>query len=288
MNSLLPSLPASLAPLALAAGLCLGIPSERVSQDEPPAREAEEDAKDIADVPWSLEHVGDEERMSYFLVGADAEREAPKKGWRLLVVLPGGDGSAEFRDFSRRIWKNALHDPARPDEASQYLLVQLIAPKWREDQDIIWPSKALPTPDMRFTTEEFVDAVVAEVLEEHEIDREHVFALGWSSSGTSVYAAALAKKTRFTGALIAMSVWKPTLLPELDHAKKRAFAILHSPEDFIPIAQAEAARDALAEAKAEVHYTTYDGGHGWPNDVYQRLRTNIDWLEEHHSKPVKR
>jgi len=103
-----------------------------------------------------------------------------------------------------------------------------------------------------------------------------------------VYRAALEKKTKVTGAFVAMSVWKPDLLPTLRYAEDRAFSILHSPDDFIPIRMAEDAQDELEEAEARVHFATYQGGHGWRDDPYGNMRRAIAFLEENHADPPKR
>ena len=91
-----------------------------------------------------------------------------------------------------------------------------------------------------------------------------------------------------TGAFVTLPVWNSDQLSKLKQAKGRAFAILHSPEDFIPIRMAEAARDALSDAKVEVYYATYFGGHGWKDDPYAKMRAAIAFLEEHHAQPPKR
>lgn len=248
----------------------------------PPAQDegAQEEAEDVADVPWEARHADGDEHQLYHLIGFDEEAEAPEDGYRLLLVLPGGDGQAGFRDFVRRIRKYVL------DES--WIVAQLVAPVWGDDQEVVWTSDALPHDDMEFTTQEFVEAVIDEVEDEIAVDANFVFAMGWSSSGTAVYRAALEKKSKVTGAFVAMSVWKPDQLPKLKQAKDRAFAILHSPEDFIPIRMAEEARDALEEAKARVHYATYEGGHGWRDDPYAKMRAAIAFLERNHAEPPKR
>ena len=77
-----------------------------------------------------------------------------------------------------------------------------------------------------------------------------------------------------------MSVFKPQTLPPIENANGLAFYILHSPQDFIPIKYAEAARDQLRAAGATTKLATYEGGHGWRRGVYQDLRDGIRWLEE--------
>ncbi len=42
---------------------------------------------------------------------------------------------------------------------------------------------------------------------------------------------------------------------------------------------AEEAERLLRENGAAVKFNTYDGGHGWREDVYGRIRGGIQWLE---------
>jgi len=77
-------------------------------------------------------------RKSYFLIHKDGEK-APAEGYRLLVVLPGGDGSEAFHPFVKRIHKNAL--------PPGYLTAQLIAFKWTPDQQIVWPHQNNKVPN---------------------------------------------------------------------------------------------------------------------------------------------
>ena len=75
-------------------------------------------------------------------------------------------------------------------------------------------------------------------------------------------------------------MFKPQTLPPVENLDDRSFYILHSPQDFIPIAHAEAARDQLRAAGATTKLTTYQGGHGWRGNIYQNMRDGIRWLEE--------
>lgn len=230
-------------------------------------------------------------RMRYFVIrhaarrtpadtaGAEnAEKKATKKpqhrrkaGKRpLLLVLPGGDGGADFRPFVERIARHAVPDG--------WLVAQLVAPKWDVRQRIVWPTERLPVRGMRFSTEEFVDAVVADLARHEQIDRKRIYLLGWSSGGPPVYAAAVRRKTPVAGAFVAMSVFKPEHMADLRHARGKRFFVLHSPEDFIPLRFAEAARDRLREAGATTRLETYRGGHGWRGDVYGTIAKGLAWL----------
>ncbi len=234
--------------------------------------------EDVADVPSQTLFANDEPRMQYMLIGPYPNAPRPPEGYRLLLILPGGDGSADFHPFCKRIYKYALD--------SQYLVAQLIAPKWSEDQfdTVVWPTRKFSWQGAKFTTEQFVEAVIADVKKRYPIDSRYIFALGWSSGGPPVYASAMQKETALTGAFIAMSVYKPEQLPSRANARGRAFYILHSPQDFIPIRMAEQAETDLSGAGAKVKLQTYEGGHGWHGDVYGNIRRGIEWLEAQVAK----
>ena len=229
--------------------------------------------EDVADVPAQSLFAENDPNKRYFLIGPYPNTPAPKEGYRLLLILPGGDGSADFHPFCKRIYKFALDN--------QYIVAQLVAPKWSDDQfeKVVWPTKGLPWSEAKFTTEEFIEAVIADVRKRHPLDSRYIFALGWSSGGLPVYAAALQEKTSLRGAFVAMSVFKPNQLPSLKHAEGQFFYILHSPEDFIPIRMAEQAETKLRANGGRAKLTTYKGGHGWHGDIFGSIREGIRWLE---------
>lgn len=235
---------------------------------------ADDAPPDVADVPSLDLRAKKNDRMRYFLVGLAEDEKAPEAGRKLLVVLPGGSGSAEQNPFVRRIWKHAL--------GKDWLVAQLVAPEWSEGQHekIVWPTKKNPWPKMEFSTEEFIDLAIEDVRARAEIDPERIFVLAWSSSGPAAYAYSLAPHSKASGTFVAMSVFKPQTLPALGAAKGRAYYLLHSPDDFIPIAQARAAKEKLEKAGAKVELVTYDGGHGWRGNVYGNIRLGLAWLEE--------
>ena len=228
---------------------------------------------DAADAPPVEEkRAGSEEKMRYFLIGPTGDA-APAGGYRLLLVLPGGDGSDKFRPFVANVLSRALPDG--------YVVAQLVAPVWRRDEDrAVWPTEKTPDAKMAFPTEKFIDAVVAEVRGTYKIDPKHVYALGWSSGGPPIYAAAMRPESPLTGAFVAMSVFKPAELPEAKGLEGRSFYLLHSPQDFIPIRFAESARDTLAKAGASTTLVKYAGGHGWRGDVPGMIAAGVKWLEE--------
>ena len=249
----------------LMLSLCIA-PSPRPSSASPQEPEAER-----AHAGPPVITIDGDEHKRYVLHAPAADVAAPKDGWKVLVVMPGGDGSADFAPFVGRIRENALPD------ADEWIAVQLIAPVWDEKQaeTLVWPTKEHPWRKMKFACEELFADALADVAKTRKLDPAHLFTLAWSSSGQLAYTLALDKKSPVTGTFVAMSVFKPNQLPKLKGAKGRRFHILHSPDDFIPIAMAEKARDELTEHGAHVTFATYDGGHGWHGDVFGNLRAGF-------------
>jgi predicted esterase len=234
--------------------------------------EPSDDMNPIADL-----RVNKDENKRYFLIGPTPETKPPKDGYRLLIVLPGGTGDADFKTFVQGIRRHVLSD--------EYLIAQLVAFKWKPNQTTVWPTKLNPAPGMKFGTEEFVADVVADVAKKHKLDRKRVFALGWSSSGHVIYNLSLQERPLVTGVYVAMAVFHQNEIPPLKAAKDRSYFIDHSPEDErCPFKDAEAARDALKKAGAVVELVTFKGGHGWFDNPYERMRKGVKFLEEQVAK----
>ena len=250
----------------------LAIPT--LVRELPEEGEAGPEPDDVAGIPTQDLRAKRDERKRYFLIGPRPDAGPPAEGYRVLLVLPGGDGSADFLTFVKRIYENSTD--------GSYVFAQLVAPKWDEKQfeSIVWPTKKNRWPEMEFSTEEFVEAVVDDLAERVPIDRKRVFTLAWSSGGPAAYAASVFQRTSVTGSFVAMSVFKPETLPSLRAAKGHAYYVLHSPQDWIPFAMAERAREELTERGARVELTAYQGGHGWQGDVYGNIRAGLEWLQE--------
>jgi predicted esterase len=232
---------------------------------------------DVAGVPAEELKAGKDEQKRYFLVGPAKGAKAPRGGYGLIVVLPGGSGTADFLPFVKRIYKHAVPDG--------YLVAQPVAVQWQQGQAVVWPTAKVKADGMRFTTEEFVAAVIDDVAARHEVDKGRVFTLSWSSGGPAAYAASLTR-TRVTGSLVAMSVFNPKFLPALDKAKGQGYYLYHSRADKVcPFRMAEQAEQELSKAGARVKLVEYEGGHGWRGDVFGAIRGGIRWLEENHAKP---
>jgi predicted esterase len=225
---------------------------------------------DIGDVPAQDLTVADQPKQRYFLIGDT--KNAPEKGFGLLLVLPGGDGSADFHPFVKRIYKNALPDG--------YLVAQLVAVPSDNKKQIVWPTAKSKDAKQTFTTESFIANVVAEVKAKHKIDPERVFTLSWSSGGPAAYAASLAKDTAIKGSLVAMSVFPVANLKPLNNAKGQKYFLLHSPDDkTCPYFHTRLAKKQLTTAGAAVEVKDYQGGHGWSGDIWGNIAAGIEWLQ---------
>jgi predicted esterase len=252
----------------------VGAPGEAAAVDTgsdsaaKPQAASEETAADGGAVAGAIEvKVNDNATGQYLLVPPAAEPAG------LLIVLPGGDGSAEFHPFVANIATNAL--------GGKFAVAQPIAVKWRPDQQITWPTLQNKTPGMKFSTEELVGKVMKDVIAKHKIDRQRIFVLAWSSGGPAAYAIALHKQSPVTGSLIAMSVFKQKELPALANAAKRSFYLLHSPDDQVcPYWMAQQATTSLEGGGARTTLVDYSGGHGWQGDVFGNIRAGVAWLEE--------
>ena len=89
------------------------------------------------------------------MIGPKEGATAPKDGYGLLIVMPGGGGGRGFHPFVKRIYKHVLGD--------DWVAAQPIAVRWSEKQVIVWPTKGSPVKGMKFTTEEFVEDAIADV-----------------------------------------------------------------------------------------------------------------------------
>ena len=227
---------------------------------------------DIADVRSTKRQVGSEKRQAYFLIPPSAKK-VPPDGFGLLVILPGGAGGESFHPFVKRIRKNAV-----PDD---FVVAQPIAFKWSSDQRVVWPTEKLTVAKQKFSSEEFVEAVIKDIAATHSIDSQRVYCMGWSSSGPAIYSLALRDKTAVKGSYVLMSVYKPEQLPPIKRAKGRSIYIEHSPDDRVcPYWMAKKGYEALRKEGARTTLATYEGGHGWRGNLYGRIRKALDWLDE--------
>jgi predicted esterase len=185
----------------------------------------------------------------------------------------GGDGGDKFHPFVKNIARNALADG--------YVVAQLVSVEWSAGQKIVWPTEKSPAEQMKFTTEEFAEAVIEEVAKKRKLNAARVYTLSWSSGGPAAYALSLRPKRLVKGSFVAMSVFYPAMLPPLAQAKGHAYFLYHSEGDeTCRFRLAEDAQKKLGEAGAKVELKRYEGGHGWTGDVYGDIREGVRWLEK--------
>jgi predicted esterase len=226
--------------------------------------------------------IANDAKKRYFLHAPPKESKEASSGWRVLVVMPGGDGSAEFAPFVGSIRAKALGEG--------WLVAQIVAPVWDEEQGQtnVWPTEKNPYKSMKLPTEKLFDAVLEDLGKRKHVDPKSIFTLSWSSSGTAAYALSLQPKTKIAGSFVAMSVFHPDVLPSLKSASGRNYYLYHSQQDTtVPIRMAETARDELVKNGAVVELTEYAGGHGWHGDVFEDIRRGVAWLQEKTVKPAK-
>lgn len=230
-----------------------------------------DEPEDVASIPTEESFAGGDKDQHFLLHGPLGAAKAPKKGFGLLVVLPGGGGGADFKSFVKRIAKNGAGDG--------WLCAQLVSKMWTSEQKIIWPTKTNPVAKQRFTTEEFIDRVITDVAKKKKIDPRRVVLLGWSSSGPALYSHALRKRNPISRYFVAMSVFRPKFLPSVKLAKGKSFFLYHSPGDQVcPFGDAERAQKELTAAGARVEMLKYEGGHGWRGNVFGNIKKGIEWL----------
>ncbi|MFO1053268.1 MAG: hypothetical protein U1F36_13735 [Planctomycetota bacterium] len=206
----------------------------------------------------------------YFLIPARDAAASQSRPQSLLVVLPGGDGGAEFLPFV----ENTILAAAPRDMVG----AMATAARWTDDQEIVWPTERNRVTRMRYTTEDYVNAIVDDVRNREDIDPKRIYLLAWSSAGPVAYDMSLARNTQFAGFYVAMSVFKPEQ-PALRNAKGRRFVLDQSPEDrTTPYRFASDAKHALGEKGAAVWLRDYAGGHGWNDQPVLRLRDGLRWL----------
>jgi predicted esterase len=239
-----------------------------------PARHAlAQDNADVDKIPSADRTVPGQAKQRYFLIG-DTKREAPAGGFALLLVLPGGDGSAEFNPFVKRIYENALPEG--------YLVAQLVAVASTNQNQIVWPTAKLKDPKQTFTTESFIANVVTDVKKTIKVDDARVFTLSWSSGGPAAYAASMTKDTPVKGSFVAMSIFPMAQVQSsLPAAKGHRYYLLQSPDDQVTrYFFRDVAAKALIKAGATVETADYSGGHGWHGDVFGNIRKGMEWLDK--------
>ncbi len=233
---------------------------------------------------WTFDdrRAGGDDAMRFFQFGPPRGAAAPKDGWGVLLILPGGTGSADFRHFCGRIAVQAL--PAG------FIAVELVAPAWSNAGDrVVWPTRFSNPDKARFTAEAFIDAVVKDLRDRLPVDPSRVLALAWSSSGPALYADLLRPESPVRGWTIAMSVFRPQWFGDEQAAvlRGRRVHLLHGVDDRgIPIDRhARKAEARLRELGVDATLVVMRSGHGWTDDPFGRIRGSVEWLVRDPAAP---
>lgn len=211
----------------------------------------------------------------YFLIRHRLSPGETPKEYGLLLVLPGGGGGADFLPFCANVI-TALGTP------KDFLVAELVAPVWgkRDDSTVVWPGKAFPQPAARFSSEDFVAAVIDDVSTRNRIHDGWVFTLGWSSSGHVLYSSSF-ENPKIRASFVAMSRFQPAWFTHPENAKGKRYYFWHSPDDTVcPSAEADFAASYLTKLGASTVLKTYKGGHGWqPYTFYaDRIKEALEWF----------
>ena len=207
------------------------------------------------------------------LTGAKAAGET---GPGLLVVLEGADsGLSNASEF----WMEAAQKALK----GNYLIALPAPPKWSAEQNILWVTAKdrVSVKNVRFTTEQFLAAIVADVCARYPMWRDHIFLAGVAGGGLPVYAASLAPVTPFRGFYLLDASFSSAQLPPLTGAKGRKYFIQQDPASKTnPLWMAEAARRLLIQQGAFVTLSDFGKDRTQASESnYEQIGRAIHWLE---------
>lgn len=227
---------------------------------------------DVREVVSEEHHTEGDRHRRYFLMPA-TESDEPLP---LLVILPGGDGGADFNPFLRRVALHSLNHSVH--------VAQLVAPEWSSGQfnEVVWPIAVTPWPQAQFTTEEFIASVIRDTAAHVQIDPKRVYVMGWSSGGPPAYAALLSLP-EVRGAIVAMSIFRLDWTEHYPTNGAKRVAVLHSNDDrVVPYSFGAQAVDELRKRDFEANMFAYAGGHGWRGDVYGLIERAFRYVDAPH------
>ncbi len=136
--------------------------------------------------------------------------------------------------------------------------------------------------EARFSTESFLNDVVADVSARYPIDPARLILHGVGEGGLAAYGCSLSASTPFRGFYILASPFKTAKLPPLTRAKGRRYLIQQSKDDkIVPYFQAAAAEDLLKKQAALVKLVVTKGEHGYKfaESPWEQVAQAIGWLE---------
>jgi len=245
----------------LAAGVCF---ANRISRLQ------------ITEVGSKEYFAGGDKNKKYFLINAGDDVDVPGYGFGLVVVLPGETGGADMLDFVKELYKNSLD--------KKFVVAQLVAKRWDRKQRNIWPTETNKVDSQLFSTEEFIEAVIADVRNKYKINNQRIFTLCWDCAGQAGYMASVRRETPITGSLIVMSDFQIDWLGDIKSVKGKAYYILHSvADDICPVEMPQLAYKLIADNGGIVNMEMYKGGHGWQGNSLKTVKLGMRWLRKNHT-----
>ena len=231
------------------------------------------------DLPVQHLKAGGDAHKRYFIIGPSVKATAAGQPLGLLVFLPGGEKSGED-------WLDTGKGWARQLPSDQYIFAFPVSVRWNEKQTNPWPTAKTPEKGMKFSTEEFLEAVVAEIMKNQKIDSKRVFLFAYQQSATAGYAAGLRPQSPFTAISIGCGGLKSKDLPALGAAARRLWYLVSWPGDRgATPKEMQDARAVLSKTRAMVELKEYTealflGGKGC-----DAIKEMIAWFESKTGSP---
>jgi len=224
---------------------------------------------------------GNDSQKRYTLIGPSPKVTIGAEGYGLIVMIPGaGQTGAD--------WLPRAMEFAQDLPNERYLFAYPFSVKWNEKQTNAWPTVKVPEKGMKFSTEEFLEALVADVKTRHKVDARRVFLYGYQASTRVAYAAGLRPRSPFTGIMAAMGEMKLKDLPPIAGARGRVWYLLSWDDpNYCPAGKMEEARAALAKAGAKVELKQFDGKQYLGGQGCAVLLAGLQWLEKNAGEPPK-
>ena len=187
--------------------------------------------------------------------------------------MPGGDGiPADFHPFVKRIFKHAVPEG--------YVVAQPVAPKWTAEQKIVWPTEINKVDGMKFSTEKFVEAVIADVAAKHKLDPQRIYTLSWSlERAAGVCDLAHEPQSR---RIVRRHVGVQSEIPAAAGCRQgaRVLSVPFAGRPGLPLSDGQRRGEDTSGKGCKVQLTDYAGGHGWRGGLYEQIRGGINWLEK--------
>ena len=217
---------------------------------------------------------GGDVNKKYFLISSGDETNVNNAGFGLIVVLPGETGGADMLDFVKEIYKDSFD--------KNFIVAQLVAKRWNRKQRITWPTETDKVDGQLFSTEEFIEAVIADVRSKYNINKQQIFSFCWDSAGQAGYMASVRKDTPIAGSLIVMSNFQISWLgSNIGNANGKAYYIMHSvADDICPVEMPQLAYKIIADNGGIVKMEMYKGGHGWQGNSLGMVKLGMRWLSK--------